>query len=715
MYITTITTTMKNSETNAIEATNLEELYDEWGIDEENISEPEAQDGPQNSTIFRRQIGETLATHTGDKDTLLTRNQEQELAKIIENGHKAEADLASGRRMHTKTRQQLQDAIEASRQAQHTLVECNMKFAAYYARASMGILKGAESDPFERERIATSTYMDVTSLKSPEASLEDRTQLAMLGLVKAAAKFKPHATRKTVKRRKQAPRFATYAAWSIVQELDRGIRSNEYNGLRLPDYKADELRKLHQLKRWIRDEGQQSLTVDELAIELDTTPEHILKLESLEAATSAEYSFDMETGIASFEELDDGFDEDRQDAPLLTLDEIVTTSELGHETAGYLTGVLARKAILEVLGTLSEREAGILYRRFGLDGEEWTLDQIGKVYGVTRGRINQLESKAMSKLDYPSRKNVLKVALQLGKLIGRDVVQKTPRTERPSGYFGTGSVHLANESLRHSGFTHNEANSLVNTNSSSRESWQSYADEPWELPSRGAEQPRFKDFMLAHLQPLDFARISQRDHTSERHAHRLIELLKHESTGAFALDELEQTLPSILAAILRVTKEANPEREIDGRKIGLFLSQVIGDTLIANDDAITVIVPDELKGKIEMFGKGIVRGTVRVNGDLGDFAGYKASEYAHLIVDGNVGDSCGYMASGDTLITVNGSAGYDLGRRATDRVAFEVDGTVESLSLLRQFNGSVDCNHLRRHGMDKIVHSARVHEHKRIA
>lgn len=689
---------------------NLEQLYEQWSIDD--ALEPEFQDGPQNQTIFRRQMNEALVSHTDDSEVFLTRAEEQELARVIEAGAKAELELSSGRRMYRPTIDRLEVIAAASKEAQHKLVECNMRFAAYYARASMGILKGNKNDPYERERIATSTFMDVTSLRSPEASLEDRVQIAMIGLLKAAEKFRPHATSKTKNGRKQPPRFTTLASWYIVSELSREIPENEYSGLRLPVNKVDGLRKFRRVKRQAFELEGRELTIDELAVMFDMAPESIARMEYLLEATSTRYPLDMDTGITAYEEYDTA-EEDSPGLPGLRLEDIVSSREASDVLVEGVVAGMGRRAILAVFDTLSEREAGVLLRRFDLiptdnTDMEWNLDTIGKVYGVTRERARQIESKAMSKVRHPSRSDSLKPVLQVGGLIELDFSQKASRSERPARYAGVGAAHLGRTVL---GRLLDESVYPAQDRDPSLESWQTFAGESWELPTRKVTRGSFVEFMAANLEPLDFARVSRREETSERRPYRLLETLDQEDERPFSLQDLERSLPSVLRTIISTVEREAPERDLDGKKIGLFLSKIIGDALRSHDDAIRLTIPDELDGKIEMFGKGMIRGEVRIVGNLGDFAGYEMGGLSRLVVDGSVGDSCGYKASDGAIIAISGDAGYSLGRGARNEVGFGVEGTIESLALHPQFKGTIDCGRLRRHGVERVKHGSRIRQH----
>jgi RNA polymerase primary sigma factor len=130
-------------------------------------------------------------------------------------------------------------------------------------------------------------------------------------------------------------------------------------------------------------------TQDELAAELDMTPEKVIEVQKY-----GREPISLHTPL--------GEDGDSELGDLIEDSEAIQPAEAASST-------LLREQLHSVLGTLSEREAGVVSMRFGLtDGQPKTLGEIGKVYGVTRERIRQIESKTMSKLRHPSRSNVLR-------------------------------------------------------------------------------------------------------------------------------------------------------------------------------------------------------------------------------------------------------------------------------------------------------------------
>ena len=285
------------------------------------------------------------------KVPLLTARQEVELAKRIEAGLFAEEKLADGSAvLRADQRIDLERVAEDGRRAKNHLVEANLRLVVSLARryAGRGML------------------------------ILDLIQEGNLGLIRGVEKFDYT----------KGYKFSTYATWWIRQAISRAM-AEQSRTIRLPVHVAEALGRLARVQRQLLQDLGREPTPEELAAELDMTPEKIVEVRKYGREPISLHTPLGEDGGSEFGDL-------------------IEDSE-AIQPAEAVSFTLLQEQLHSVLGTLSEREAGIVSMRFGLtDGQPKTLDEIGKVYGVTRERIRQIESKTMSKLRHPSRSNLLR-------------------------------------------------------------------------------------------------------------------------------------------------------------------------------------------------------------------------------------------------------------------------------------------------------------------
>jgi RNA polymerase primary sigma factor len=285
------------------------------------------------------------------KVPLLSAGQEVELAKRIEAGLFAGHQLAAGSGvLRPGQRIDLERVAEDGRRAKNHLVEANLRLVVSLAKRYTG--RGM-------------LFLDLI-------------QEGTLGLIRGVEKFDYT----------KGYKFSTYATWWIRQAITRAM-ADQARTIRLPVHVVEVLSKLARVQRQMLQDLGREPTPEELAAGLDMTPERVIEVQKY-----GREPISLHTPL--------GEDGDSEFGDLIEDSEAIQPGEAVSFT-------LLQEQLHSVLGTLSEREAGVVSMRFGLtDGQPKTLDQIGKVYGVTRERIRQIESKTMSKLRHPSRSNVLR-------------------------------------------------------------------------------------------------------------------------------------------------------------------------------------------------------------------------------------------------------------------------------------------------------------------
>jgi RNA polymerase primary sigma factor len=284
------------------------------------------------------------------KVSLLTAGQEVELAKRIEAGLFSEEKLAKGGRLSEKSREELEWIVVDGRRAKNHLLEANLRLVVSLAKRYTG--RGM-------------LFLDLI-------------QEGNLGLIRAVEKFDYT----------KGFKFSTYATWWIRQAITRAM-ADQARTIRIPVHMVEVINKLARVQRQMLQDLGREPTPEELAIELDMTPEKVVEVQKY-----GREPISLHTPL--------GEDGDSEFGDLIEDSEAIVPADAVSFT-------LLQEQLHAVLDTLSERESGVVSMRFGLtDGQPKTLDEIGKVYGVTRERIRQIESKTMSKLRHPSRSQVLR-------------------------------------------------------------------------------------------------------------------------------------------------------------------------------------------------------------------------------------------------------------------------------------------------------------------
>ncbi|WP_414686882.1 RNA polymerase sigma factor [Mycobacterium sp.] len=341
-------------------------------VDDEDIVEPSEKDKASGDFVWDEDESEALRQARKDaeltasadsvraylkqigKVALLNAEEEVELAKRIEAGLYATqlmTDLTEkGEKLPAAQRRDMVWICRDGDRAKNHLLEANLRLVVSLAKRYTG--RGM-------------AFLDLI-------------QEGNLGLIRAVEKFDYT----------KGYKFSTYATWWIRQAITRAM-ADQARTIRIPVHMVEVINKLGRIQRELLQDLGREPTPEELAKEMDITPEKVLEIQQY---AREPISLDQTIGDEGDSQLGD-FIEDSE--AVVAVDAVSFT--------------LLQDQLQSVLETLSEREAGVVRLRFGLtDGQPRTLDEIGQVYGVTRERIRQIESKTMSKLRHPSRSQVLR-------------------------------------------------------------------------------------------------------------------------------------------------------------------------------------------------------------------------------------------------------------------------------------------------------------------
>ena len=284
------------------------------------------------------------------KVSLLNAQQEVDLAMRIEAGLYAEHKLAENPDMNKDLKKAMRWVVHDGKRAKNHLLEANLRLVVSLAKRYTG--RGM-------------LFLDLI-------------QEGNLGLIRAVEKFDYS----------KGFKFSTYATWWIRQAITRAM-ADQARTIRIPVHMVEVINKLARVQRQMLQDLGREPTPEELGKELDMTPEKVIEVQKY-----GREPISLHTPL--------GEDGDSEFGDLIEDSEAVVPADAVSFT-------LLQEQLHSVLDTLSEREAGVVAMRFGMtDGQPKTLDEIGKVYGVTRERIRQIESKTMSKLRHPSRSQVLR-------------------------------------------------------------------------------------------------------------------------------------------------------------------------------------------------------------------------------------------------------------------------------------------------------------------
>jgi RNA polymerase primary sigma factor len=283
---------------------------------------------------------------------LLTPQQEQELARQVEHGQMAQRRLArDGHAPQEKAK--LMREVERGEEARQHLIKANTRLVVSIAKRYLG-----HGVPFL-----------------------DLIQEGNLGLMKAVEKFDYH----------RGHRLSTYATWWIRQSITRAL-AEQGRTIRVPVHMSDRIRKIYRSARELEQELGRQPSPEEIAEEVGLEPD---KVQWILRASRRPISLERPVGE----------EEDNELGSFIEDEKVLAPSEAAYQH-------LLAETMGEVLHTLSPREARILRLRFGIqDGHNYTLEEVGQKFGLTRERIRQIEGEALRKLRHPRRSRQLKTYL----------------------------------------------------------------------------------------------------------------------------------------------------------------------------------------------------------------------------------------------------------------------------------------------------------------
>jgi RNA polymerase primary sigma factor len=334
-------------ETSVVAGPSEEDLAEEEEIDEEIQPELASDD----NYLANIDTDDTIGLYLKEvgRVPLLTAEEEVELAQRIERGRLAREELARGN-VSPRRRQELQLLIEDGWAAREHLITANSRLVISVAKKYMG--RGV---PFL-----------------------DLIQEGNIGLIRAAKKFDY----------RRGHKFSTYATWWIRQAVTRAI-ADQGRTIRVPVHMGDQINKLLRVQHQLTQRLGRDPSVEELAVALDVTPQ---KVENMIQVARRPLSLETPTDDEEDSVLGDFIQDEEATAP--------------DETATYN---LLREHLDSVLNGLPPREVRILQLRYGLlDGQAYTLEEVGRKMGVTRERVRQIEAQALSRLRHPAIRRKLR-------------------------------------------------------------------------------------------------------------------------------------------------------------------------------------------------------------------------------------------------------------------------------------------------------------------
>jgi len=337
---------------NGVQVVDDEEETEEVEPEVQAEDKSKAKDAPQEVPLSEIASDDTISLYLKEmaRVPLLTAEQEVSLSREYEQGRMAQQRLKTEPGLTEDERDELYRVVRRGEGARAHVIRANTRLVVSIAKRYLG-----QGVPFL-----------------------DLIQEGNLGLIKAVEKFDYH----------RGHRFSTYATWWIRQAITRAL-ADQGRVIRLPVHLSDRIRKVYQIAQQLEQDWGRQPTPEEIAEELSLPPQ---KVQWMLKVSQRPLSLEKPVGE----------EEDSELGSFIPDDEAPTPSDTAYHR-------LLQDKLGEVLTTLSPREARILRLRFGLhDGRSYTLEEVGKKFGLTRERIRQIEHEALDRLRHPSRSRQLR-------------------------------------------------------------------------------------------------------------------------------------------------------------------------------------------------------------------------------------------------------------------------------------------------------------------
>lgn len=615
--------------------------------------------------------------HTGSTETYLTAEEEQELATVIQATTTAQAGIDKLRETDpegaARAEVQYSHLLAGGKAAQHKLIECNLRMAAFYARASMNIVPGKRKAGTQQE-VASDTltddyqphrkrqigaYGDITRLRSQHADLDDRVQVANLALVEAAQSFVPKLDKED-----RPISFFSHASYRIHSALSQHAKVNEFPGWHVYATTVDMIYKASKFPE-------------------EFTPEKLAELTRCDDGRSTVPIESMSIAGA--------YDFDTLSETSRPLADIVATAP--RDVEGEMDAEKLTNLIDKILETLAEREAGVIMLRYGLSDridlydKQHNLDEIGRVYGVTRERVRQIETKTLSKLRHPSRAQLLRDYIFVDASIEEHPDSPNQLDPYVPGLPNVRTARIAGQKVLSTAAMIASAeirDGIMHQGAITTEAQQTEVDEPWDMQEANqlARQEKMRQYeetaqlfnqLLFRSEPYTFQQSFAKAMGNEYPVglvNRINEVLGPDLTPSHIEDFWNGHLQDFAA---HLEQQFGDNFALD--RVSTLLGKLLSERM-TDDHNIELVIPASLEGRLNFVGAWIKHGQLTIRGNVGDFTGYKIGGLATVRVYGSVGDFAGVEANHYASLEVYGTAGHFLGGQAKHSAHIAVHGSV---------------------------------------